>query len=225
MKFKNKHSLPGIREFWILGFWNLLRSQLTHGSGDCLPVVGNTSGGDFDISKFQNPKFPGPPHLCNFMNTSFLLIGGNLGEREHNLEEARRLIGQSCGTILQSSSLYETAAWGKTDQPSFLNQALQLQTSLKALPLLHQLLEIERKIGRIRKERYGPRLIDIDILLFNNEIRIDAELRLPHPEMQNRRFALAPLAEIAASVIHPVFHKTITQLLNECSDPLPVKKI
>lgn len=165
------------------------------------------------------------PIFADLMNTSFLLIGGNLGKREQNLTEARDLIGQNCGEILQSSSLYETAAWGKTDQPSFLNQALELRTELKAIPLLHELLKIEKKIGRVRKERYGPRLIDIDILLFNDEMRSEGELTLPHPEMQNRRFALAPLNEIAASVTHPVFHKTIAQLLKECADPLPVKKI
>jgi len=123
-----------------------------------------------------------------------------------------------------ASSLYETAAWGKTDQPSFLNQALELETSLNAKQLIRRILKAEKIMGRIRNEKYGPRLIDIDILLFNNEKHNYEFLKIPHPEMQNRRFALLPLAEIAAGIIHPVLNKTINELLKECKDELPVKK-
>jgi 2-amino-4-hydroxy-6-hydroxymethyldihydropteridine diphosphokinase len=158
------------------------------------------------------------------MNSAYLLTGGNLGNREENLATARELINLHCGTIVKASSLYETAAWGNTDQPAFLNQALELATSLNARQLIRRLLKVEKNMGRIRKEKYGPRLIDIDILLFNNEKHNYHFLKLPHPEMQNRRFALLPLAEIAPGMVHPVLNKTIAELLKECKDELPVKK-
>jgi len=158
------------------------------------------------------------------MNKAYLLTGGNLGNREENLATARELINGHCGNIIRASSLYETAAWGKTDQPSFLNQALEVDTPLNSRQLIRWILKAEKKMGRVRDEKYGPRLIDIDILLFNNEKHNYQFLKLPHPEMQNRRFALLPLAEIAPDIIHPVLNKTIHELLKECTDELPVKK-
>ena len=158
------------------------------------------------------------------MNSAYLLIGGNLGNRESNFTVARGYIEQYCGPIIRSSSLYETAAWGKTDQPSFLNQALEIETELQAEHLMNQVLEIEKLMGRERKEKYGPRVIDIDILLFNNEQYDLPFLKIPHPEMQNRRFALTPLAEIASDLQHPGLKKSIGQLLKECPDKLGVKK-
>jgi len=158
------------------------------------------------------------------MNEAYLLIGGNLGNREKNFTIAIGYIEQYGGAVIRSSSLYETAAWGKTDQPSFLNQALEIRTSLSAEQLMSQVLEIEKFMGRERKEKYGPRVIDIDILLFNDEQYDLPFLKIPHPEMQNRRFALTPLAEIARDLQHPVFKKTIGQLLNECPDKLEVRR-
>lgn len=158
------------------------------------------------------------------MNIAYILTGGNLGDRQNNLAQAKELIGQQCGTISRASALYETAAWGNTEQPAFLNQALQIETKLNARQLIRRLLKIEKQMGRERKEKYGPRIIDIDILLFNEEIHNYPLLKLPHPEMQNRRFALLPLAEIAAGTIHPVLRKTISELLHECADQLDVKK-
>jgi 2-amino-4-hydroxy-6-hydroxymethyldihydropteridine diphosphokinase len=159
------------------------------------------------------------------MNRAYLLIGGNMGKREINFSKARGYIEQLCGPVIQSSSLYETAAWGKTDQRSFLNQALEIETELNAEHLIKRVLEIERLMGRERKEKYGPRIIDIDILLFNNEQYDLPFLKIPHPEMQNRRFALAPLVEIAGDLQHPVLKKSIGQLLKECPDKLEVKKL
>ncbi len=159
------------------------------------------------------------------MNKAYLLTGGNLGDRQQNLAIAVDHINEQCGSIITASSLYETAAWGNTDQPAFLNQALEISTFLNARQLIRRLLKIEKQIGRIRKEKYGPRLIDIDILLFNNEKHNYQFLKLPHPEMQNRRFALLPLAEIAPAILHPVLNKTITELLNECKDELQVSRI
>ena len=158
------------------------------------------------------------------MNQAYLLTGGNMGDREQNLADAKDLINGQLGTITAASSLYETAAWGNTGQPSFLNQALELATSLNARQLIRRILKLEKQLGRERKEKYGPRVIDIDILLFNNEKHNYPLLKLPHPEMQNRRFALLPLAEIAAEKVHPVFKKTISQILTECKDELEVKK-
>lgn len=158
-------------------------------------------------------------------NKVYLLTGGNLGDREENLSTARAYIDKKCGRVTKSSSLYETAAWGKSDQPSFLNQALEIQTALTPQNLLQKILDIEKEIGRVREEKYGPRIIDIDILLFNDKIYNFSLLKIPHPEMQNRRFVLVPLAEIAPGVIHPVFKKTIAELLTICPDKLEVKEV
>jgi 2-amino-4-hydroxy-6-hydroxymethyldihydropteridine diphosphokinase len=158
------------------------------------------------------------------MNISYLLIGGNQGDRPALLAEARGHIKAAGGDIRLASALYETAAWGKTDQPDFLNQALEVAASRDAPAWLLTLLNIEQQMGRRREEKYGPRIIDIDILFFNNSIIREPGLIIPHPEVQNRRFALTPLEEIAPFLIHPVLQKTIRQLLAECSDPLAVKK-
>jgi 2-amino-4-hydroxy-6-hydroxymethyldihydropteridine diphosphokinase len=158
------------------------------------------------------------------MNTAFILTGSNLGDRAGNLSHARDAITKQCGEVSNQSHLYETAAWGNEDQPAFLNQALELHTELTARQLIRKLLKIEKTMGRTREVRYGPRLIDIDILLFNDEIHRYELLKLPHPEMHRRRFALVPLAEIAPVIIHPELKMTIRELLEACPDPLPVKK-
>jgi 2-amino-4-hydroxy-6-hydroxymethyldihydropteridine diphosphokinase len=157
------------------------------------------------------------------MNVAFLLIGGNMGNREENLQTAKSMIDNYCGKIIKSSSIYQTAAWGKTDQSAFLNQALQIETRLTAEELMRQIFAIEKMMGRERIEKYGPRIIDIDILLFNDEQHDSPFLKIPHPEMQNRLFALIPLAEIAPTASHPVFKKSISQLLKETPDKLEVK--
>ncbi|HTR28612.1 MAG TPA: 2-amino-4-hydroxy-6-hydroxymethyldihydropteridine diphosphokinase [Puia sp.] len=158
------------------------------------------------------------------MNISYLLIGGNQQDRVARLASARGFIASAGGKILQASALYETAPWGKTDQPDFLNQALRVATEQDAPAWLLTLLDIEQKMGRRREEKYGPRIIDIDILFFNNSIIRLPRLTIPHPEIQNRRFALTPLEEIAPDLIHPVLGLTIRELLAECTDPLAVKK-
>lgn len=152
------------------------------------------------------------------MNKAYLLIGGNLGDREGNLSRARDLLETQTGRISAVSGLYATAAWGKTNQPDFLNQALEIQTTLNARQLIRRILKIEKQMGRIRAEKYGPRLIDIDILLFNEEIHDLRFLKVPHPELPNRRFALVPLAEIAPEAIHPISGKKVKELLEACTD-------
>ena len=158
------------------------------------------------------------------MNTAYLLIGGNLGNRSAYLQQARELIEQSCGNIVHSSAIYETAAWGLTDQPSFYNQALALETTLAPEILMQQLLDIEAEMGRVRSVKLGPRIIDLDILLIDSLVISSGLLTLPHPALPHRRFALLPLCEIAPSLIHPVILKTVTALLEVCTDALDVQK-
>jgi len=158
------------------------------------------------------------------MNKAYLLTGSNMGNRKAMLLQAIQLLNEYCGHVTTESSVNKTAAWGNTDQSAFLNQALELSTQLNARQLIRKILKVEKLMGRERKEKYGPRIIDIDILLFNDEIYDIHFLKLPHPEMQNRRFALTPLAEIAPDIIHPVLKKTIKDLLKDCRDTLEVKK-
>ena len=156
---------------------------------------------------------------------TYLLLGSNLGNRELLLENAIKMIEREIGEVFAKSSVYETAAWGKTDQPNFLNLALGVQTSLTPIKLLNSIMAIENKLGRIREEKWGARLIDIDVILFGNEVvNLDDVLRIPHIEMQNRKFVLQPLAEIAPNQIHPILKKTILELLNDLNDSLLVAK-
>ncbi|MFC3559382.1 2-amino-4-hydroxy-6-hydroxymethyldihydropteridine diphosphokinase [Pedobacter jamesrossensis] len=157
---------------------------------------------------------------------AYLLLGGNLGDRKKNLELAIQLLNEEAGTVSAVSSIYETAAWGVTEQPDFLNQAVQLETNLSPLELLEKILEIEQKLGRIRKEKWGERLIDIDLILFGDEIiNIENRLQVPHPQMQNRKFVMKPLAEIAPNVNHPLLGKTILEISENISDLLEVNKL
>ena len=158
------------------------------------------------------------------MNKVFLLTGGNLEDRMQNLQKAGSLIEEYVGQILRKSSVYETAAWGNTAQPSFLNQVIEISTLLPAEKVLSTLLEIEQKLGRIRLEKMGPRMIDIDILYFNHSIFFSTNLIIPHPQLHNRRFVLVPLAEIAPEFVHPILEKNSQQLLQACDDLLEVKK-
>ena len=159
------------------------------------------------------------------MNIAYLLIGGNEGDRSAYLHETTRQIGSGGTRIIRQSSVYETAAWGKTDQAAFLNQALIIETPLDAPALMQRLLTIEEQMGRIRTERYGARTIDIDILFFNEDVIRLPWLIIPHPEVANRRFALEPVNEIAPDYVHPILQKTIHELLTLCPDKLEVKKI
>lgn len=159
------------------------------------------------------------------MHTAYLLIGGNLGDRFYNLQNAIELIEEKCGDIIAISSIYETAAWGVTDQPSFLNQVIVLNTEQSPSQLMQSLLSIEHEMGRERREKMGPRTIDLDILLID-DIQMNADhLIIPHPSLHLRKFALIPLAEVAATKVHPVKNKTITELLTDCPDTLAVTKI
>ncbi len=159
------------------------------------------------------------------MNTAYLLIGGNLGNRLANLQKAIEAIEENCGDVIAISSVYETAAWGNTDQPSFLNQVIVLHTDMQPSILMKELLGIEERLGRLRQEKMGPRTIDIDILLIDDQIIHEENLTIPHPSLHLRKFALIPLAEVAAAKIHPTIKKTIAELLTDCPDTLAVNKI
>ncbi len=159
------------------------------------------------------------------MNKAYLLIGGNEGDRFLHMQQARTNIELICGQLLLVSSIYETAPWGKTDQPDFLNQVLLINTVFSPEELLKGILSIEEKGGRKRTVKNAPRTIDIDILFYNDLILEKPGLTIPHPRIAIRRFVLEPLNEISPEFIHPVFGKTIRELLLECKDELGVKKI
>ena len=153
----------------------------------------------------------------------YLLLGSNVGDRRSNIDRAVELMSYEDISLTVSSSLYETAAWGKTDQAAFLNQAIAVHTNIKPLPLLALLKKIEKDTGRQETEKWGPRVIDIDILFYGSEIVQEPDLQIPHPYLPVRRFALLPLAEIASGFIHPVLKKTVLKLLEECPDRSDVK--
>lgn len=159
------------------------------------------------------------------MNTTYLLLGSNMGNSLVLLSTAIEQIEKQIGKRMLQSGLYATAAWGNSSQPDFLNQVIEVATSLDAAETLQTILAIEKNMGRIRTVKNAPRVIDIDILFFNNEIITRSDLTVPHPEIQNRRFVLTPLNEIVPAMTHPVLNKTIHQLLLDCPDQLAVKKM
>lgn len=154
----------------------------------------------------------------------FLSLGSNMGDRAANLANAVQSL-HAIGEIKQQSSIYQTDAWGNTNQPAFFNQVIEIRTSLDPEALLNTLLQIEIQLGRIRDERWGPRIIDIDLLFYGNKSLQQKNLNVPHPGVPLRRFVLAPMAEISPLFIHPLLNKSIAELLNKCTDPLRAEKI
>lgn len=157
------------------------------------------------------------------MTTVFLGLGTNIGDRFHNLSKAREAIS-GFATIDTASSLYETEAWGYTDQAAFLNQVVSIQTKLSPLKLLKKIKKIEQQLGREESFRWGPRLIDIDILFYGKRIVNLPILTIPHKNLHNRAFVLIPLAEIAPDFIHPIFKKSVQDLLDVLPEPYGVEK-
>lgn len=157
--------------------------------------------------------------------TTFLLLGSNQGDRQTMLAEACRQLQAGVGRIRQASAIYETAAWGLQDQPAFLNQVLLLETALQPEDLLREINRIEKALGRVREVKWAARVIDIDILYYDDLMLQTDRLQIPHPYLQDRRFTLLPLAEIAPDWLHPVFQKTNRQLLEACPDKLEARKL
>jgi 2-amino-4-hydroxy-6-hydroxymethyldihydropteridine diphosphokinase len=145
------------------------------------------------------------------MPTAYLSLGSNIGDREANLREVVTRLS-TLGEITATSSLYATAPMEIVDQPWFLNAAVALRTELAPAELLREILVIEKSMGRVRMQPKGPRLIDIDIILYDDSVITAPGLTVPHPAMQNRLFVLEPLAEIAPNLVHPVLHRKIADL-------------
>ncbi|MGJ1268988.1 2-amino-4-hydroxy-6-hydroxymethyldihydropteridine diphosphokinase [Sphingobacterium spiritivorum] len=156
------------------------------------------------------------------MNQTYLLLGANLGKPLEQLAEARIQIEHHIGRLTKASGLYESEAWGLEDQPNFINQVIKVDTMLSPDDLLKQTQQIETNLGRVRHEKWGARLIDIDILYYNNSCINQENLTIPHPYIQERNFVLAPLAEIAADFEHPVLHTSNLVLFQNCKDSLSV---
>ena len=154
---------------------------------------------------------------------AYLGLGTNLGDRLLNLTTAEGLIYFKLGPILEKSRTYETDAWGKTDQAAFLNKVIKISTALPPEQLLREIHEIEAFMGRERKERWGPRLIDIDILYYHREVIDTPDLTIPHPRLQDRKFVLIPLSDFAPDLLHPVLGKDTGALLRECRDTTEVR--
>lgn len=152
----------------------------------------------------------------------FVLLGTNEGNRKKNLADALLKLENTIGPIVKKSSIYQTSAWGKTDQMDFLNQAICFVTKIPSKDILNLIHQIEESLGRVRMVKWGERIIDIDILYAGNQIIDEASLQIPHPQIPNRRFTLVPLNEIASDFIHPVLNKTTKEMLQDCMDNLAV---
>ena len=158
------------------------------------------------------------------MQTVYLLLGSNLGDRNTYIKEASVLLELLVGKINRSSSIYETQSWGVENLPDYLNQVLEIETNLAPEIILEKTQIIEEKLLRERTNKWHSRTIDIDILFYGFAIIDTNQLKIPHPEIQNRLFTLVPLNELIPDFVHPVLKKTIYKLKQEVNDNLLVKK-
>lgn len=158
------------------------------------------------------------------MTKVYLLLGGNIGDKAKVFSITRASISGQIGEIISQSHIYETEPWGFESNDHFWNQVVEIATIFSPEEVLRTTQKIENELGRSRKtDQYVSRIIDIDILFFGNEIIQAANLKIPHPKIQERKFALVPMNEIAPKLMHPIFKKTISQLLAECTDQLRVE--
>ena len=154
-----------------------------------------------------------------------LLLGSNMGDSQACLKTAILHIEKRLSPITMASSVYKTAAWGKTNQADFYNQVIAITCNQTASEVLTIILDIEKIMGRERTEKWAERVIDIDILFYGNDIIESPNLKVPHPYLHVRRFTLVPLCEILPQFVHPLFNKTIDTLLDNCSDAGKVEKM
>lgn len=148
----------------------------------------------------------------------YLSLGSNVGDRAANLLKAIELLSKNVGKIAKKSHVYETQPWGNPEQDLFLNQVVMLNSAQEPREILEKISRIERELGRERKEKWGPRTIDIDILLYGKRVVRDKGLEIPHPELHRRAFVLVPLMEIAPELEHPILKKQIDDLFMQCDD-------
>ena len=156
------------------------------------------------------------------LNEAYLLLGSNLGNRRLYIATARYLLNKKAGKVMGHSDIYSSEPWGMNSDREFLNQALLLRTNLKPGQLIECILDIELEMGRKRTGHVDDRTIDIDIILYDNQVVNTDSLTIPHPRVHLRRFALVPLAELAPTALHPVFQKTFRELLEETVDQAEV---
>jgi len=162
-------------------------------------------------------------NVPGMMNKVYVSLGGNLGDRDQNLLKAKGLLEKRIGAITGCSSIYETEPWGFKSTDMFLNQVLIIETDQDPQSLLINILEIEDLLGRKRSiDGYSSRPMDIDILFYQDKVIRDKHLQVPHPRLHKRMFNLLPLNEVDGSFIHPVFNKSVGQLLQECPDKMKV---
>jgi 2-amino-4-hydroxy-6-hydroxymethyldihydropteridine diphosphokinase len=159
------------------------------------------------------------------MNGKYLLLGSNTGNRLENLNHAKGIIRERMGIIDSESPVYQTSPWGLPSQPDFYNQVLRIKTNLEPGDLLKEIIDLENEMGRIRKKKWDKRIIDIDILFYENRIINEDRLKIPHPLIPERLFVLVPLADIAADEIHPFLNIPVKELLKRTSDTSTYKKL
>lgn len=155
----------------------------------------------------------------------YLLLGSNIGNSKSYIEKAKFMLAQFVGKDLEESSIYRTEPWGEKDQSYFLNQVIVIDSDIEPNDMMNTIERIEKLLGKRKETRYGPRTIDIDVLLCDDQIIDNKNLIVPHPRMHKRAFTLIPLAEISDSILHPKLDKTIAELLVECGDTSEVSKV
>lgn len=151
-----------------------------------------------------------------------MVLGSNMGDKVGYLKDACKRLEHKAGRILQKSKVYATQPWGNTDQPEFLNMAIRLETKSSPEELMQTILNIEKEMGRVRDQKWDPRIIDIDMVLFADLVIQTPHLTVPHPEMHRRNFVLVPLLDIAADWIHPILRESMEDLYWNNEDPLDV---
>lgn len=159
------------------------------------------------------------------MHFVYLILGSNIGNSKLTLQKALLDIEREIGRLMALSTRYETAPWGVIDQPNYLNQVVKVETALSPRETLNKVLAIEARLGRTRKEKWEARIIDIDILYFDQAIIDEPDLKIPHPLLHLRSFVLTPLAEIAPGFVHPIFKLSTWALLDRLQDDAVVKKL